>query len=152
LTAQSQAAQTPLAAGANYVTTKNVTIPVRNVQPGNRYLLFVADQNQVQPETEEANNVVALPIDIRGPDLVVSAAVAPSSTILDQDLSITWTVTTQGPGPASANWSDCVYLSDDTVLDNNRDAAESDTTLTCKSPPSPLGVGASYVLTQKISS
>ena len=108
---------TPLAAGASYTATQNVTLP--NTTIGNRYLLFVADGNNNQGETNETNNVQAVAINLTAPDLVVSAATAPTSATLGETVALSWTVTNQGSVTASADWYDYVYLSDDQTLDNS---------------------------------
>ncbi|MCM0593810.1 MAG: CARDB domain-containing protein [Gloeotrichia echinulata DEX184] len=144
LTNRSAGNDTPLAAGASYTATQNITIP--NVGTGNKYLLFVADRNNNQGETNESNNVRAITIDVTAPDLVVSAATTPASAALGETVALSWTVTNQGNGAALADWYDYVYISDDQVLDN------SDTYLTNRSAgnDTPLAVGASYTVNQNV--
>ncbi len=144
LTNRSAGNDTPLAAGASYTATQNITIP--NVGTGNKYLLFVADRNNNQGETNESNNVRAITIDVTAPDLVVSAATTPASAALGETVALSWTVTNQGNGTASADWYDYVYISDDQVLDN------SDTYVTNRSAgnDTPLAVGASYTVNQNV--
>jgi subtilase family serine protease len=129
----------PLAAGASYTATPNITIP--GTSAGNRYLLFVTDASQNQGETDETNNVRAVPISLTAPnvDLVVSDAGAPATAKVGQSIATSWTVANQGTDTTTANWADYVYLSRDTTLDS------ADTTLTGTIRPAPLaGNGATY--------
>ena len=99
---------TPLAAGASYTATQNVTLP--NTTIGSRYLLFVADRNNNQGETNETNNLRAVPITLNAPDLVVSNITAPVEALSGQQTEIAWTVTNQGTVDATGSWTDSVYL------------------------------------------
>ncbi|AUB43874.1 Serine protease, subtilase family (plasmid) [Nostoc flagelliforme CCNUN1] len=66
---------TPLLAGDTYTLTKTLNIP--NTALGNRYLLFVADADNNQYETNENNNVKAIPVEVKAPDLIITAGSAP---------------------------------------------------------------------------
>src|SRR5262249_14873966 len=63
-----------------------------------------------QSETDETNNVLARPITLTAPDLVVSDASAPASATVGQTFSVSWTVTNQGSIAAPTTWYDTVYL------------------------------------------
>ena len=71
-----------LAAGDSYVDSQNITLPATGL--GQRYLLFVADAYDDQPETNESNNVFAVPIVLAAPDLAVSGATAPAAAATGQ--------------------------------------------------------------------
>src|SRR5262249_20305072 len=63
-------------------------------------------------ESDETNNVLPVPITL-GPiaDLAVTAASKPAPTDGTSALDVSFTVTNQGPAPASRpSWSDAVYL------------------------------------------
>ncbi|MBW4676963.1 MAG: type I secretion C-terminal target domain-containing protein [Desmonostoc geniculatum HA4340-LM1] len=113
--------QTPLASGGSYTTTLDIDIP-NNLATGNRYLLFVTDRNNYQDETNETNNVFAKAITIKSPgdvDLVITDVQAPSTGILYDEISVSWTVKNLGTDTAFADWYDAVYISDDQFLDSN---------------------------------
>ncbi len=138
---------TPLASDSSYTVTQDISIP-NNVAPGDRYLLFVADRYNFQVETNETNNVFAQAITINdAPDLVITAANAPTTAALGETISVSWTVKNQGLVSASSNWYDAVYISDDQFFDysdtylSRHDAAEN----------TPLASGGSYTATQDIS-
>ncbi|MBX9259219.1 M10 family metallopeptidase C-terminal domain-containing protein [Desmonostoc muscorum CCALA 125] len=136
---------TPLAAGGSYTVTQDIYIP-DHVAAGDRYLLFVADRDNYQGETDETNNVFAQAITLGQPDLVVTAANAPTIAGLDQTISVSWTVKNQGIVSAFSDWYDYVYISDDQFLDYR------DTLLTYRNTGenTPLASGASYTITQDI--
>ena len=136
--------QTPLAPGASYSITLDVTIPITGL--GDRHLLFVADADNRQGETDETNNVYALPITLHAPDLVVSSALAPASAVTGETFTVEWTVTNQGSFPASMDWYDWVRISDDTVFGAD-DAYVSSLLI---QEQTPLSAGASYTVTQTV--
>ncbi|QFS51026.1 CARDB domain-containing protein [Nostoc sphaeroides] len=141
---------TPLAAAGSYTATQDISIP-NTVAGGDRYLLFVADRGYYgdsnQGETNEDNNVFAQAITINAPDLVITAANAPTTATLGETISVSWTVKNQGTVSAFANWYDSVYISDDQFFDGG------DTYLTqrYRGENTPLGAADSYTATQDIS-
>ena len=77
------------------------------------YLLIVADGSHYVTESDESNNVFALPIALTVPDvdLVVTAAEAPSTSSPARTADVSWTVTNQGIDSTTAPyWYDYVYL------------------------------------------
>ncbi|MBD2415927.1 hypothetical protein FACHB389_31060 [Nostoc calcicola FACHB-389] len=136
---------TPLASGASYTITRNISIPF-HIATGNRYLLFVADRNKNQGETDETNNVFAQAITVAAPDLVVTAANAPTTAALRETISVSWTVKNQGTVSAFGEWYDRVYISDDQFFDYNDTYLSSPNT----GKNTPLASGASYTITQDI--
>ncbi|BBD63171.1 YD repeat-containing protein (plasmid) [Nostoc sp. HK-01] len=137
-------ANTPLSAGSNYIINRNIVVPQTKL--GDRYLLFVTDYDKNQGETNEADNVVATPINITAPDLIVSAATTPQIGVLNQTINVSWTVTNQGNVAANADWYDSIYISNDQIFDS------SDRYLTSRWAGSntPLAAGASYNATENI--
>src|SRR5207247_3119674 len=96
-----------------------LTVTLPGTVTGNRYLLLVTDDGSQSGDTARANNVVAVPITVTAPDLVVTAAAAPATAGVAGQLQVSWTVQNQGGAAASGNWTDRVYLSDTPTLDLN---------------------------------
>ena len=141
LTAQWTYDSTPLAAGESYTRSARITLP--NAAPGDRFLLFVADRDNYQGETDEANNVRAVPFRLDVPDLIVSAATAPSNSILGATIAVSWTITNDSAFDAAGNWYDSVFISPDPIYGNGNDT----TLLNDYSiGRTPLAAGASYTL------
>jgi hypothetical protein len=128
----------PLAAGASYTQSENVTLPL--IYSGPEYLLFVVDQSNYQPQTNAANNVEIVPIDVSATDLTVSSVTAPASVDLGQPATVSWTVENTGTGPADESWSDGVYYS----KRNSFDSSAVYLTSVPVGGNSPLAAGASY--------
>ncbi len=94
LRSESAAAKTPLEPGHTYSFGPTVTIPSIAVS-SSQYLLFIIDAQDVQQETTESDNLVAVPIDIGSPDLIVSSAAAPDQASPNESIPIAWTVQNQ---------------------------------------------------------
>ncbi|WP_039900441.1 CARDB domain-containing protein, partial [Microcystis sp. T1-4] len=90
LTGEYISSQTPLAADGSYTITRNVTLP--STATGDRYLLFVADRNNNQGESNDNNNTFAVPITLDVADLVVTDATAPTTATLGESIEVSWTV------------------------------------------------------------
>ena len=136
----------PLAAGDSYTKTDNVTIP-NTVGTGNKFLLFQVDRANQQGETDETDNVKAVPIQIGAPNLTISGTpTAPSSTGLGETISVEYTVTNNGSVTAAANWSDRFYISNDAILDNSDISLGSRGTFS----DTPLAAGDSYTGTRNV--
>ncbi|MCC7204900.1 MAG: Ig-like domain-containing protein, partial [Phycisphaeraceae bacterium] len=137
-------AQTPLAAGATYTIGRTVTLPM--VQPGAWKLLLRVDHENLQDETDEANNAASAGITLSAPDLTVTLGSLPTWAAVGQEVSVTWTVRNSGAVQAVTDWTDVLYLSlddqvsgDDVVL-----LSQAITTQT------PLTADGSYTLVRKI--
>ncbi|MEL7419880.1 MAG: CARDB domain-containing protein, partial [Cyanobacteria bacterium J06555_3] len=99
----------------------------RTVEAGDQYILFVTDRNNVQGETDETDNTLALPIEVRSPDLEFDSDLVSvtTDTSVNQTLNISWTVNNIGDGTAYRdlnyyqNWRDYIYISDDAVYDSS---------------------------------
>ena len=130
--------RSPLANGPSYTETENITLPATAV--GNRYLLFVADDDNSLTQNGAASNVYAVPIRSRPPrPWRPTAATAPAEAVVGQTIPISWTVTNQGPVAAPAQWSDAVYVSPDDTFD-----AAAKVIATYHAPAPPLAVGELY--------
>ena len=137
--------QTPLVPGAAYQMTLQVTIP--DVPTGTKYLLFVTDTYSYQGETDESNNLLALPIELVAPDLVVSSASVSTDVVSGgQAVEVSWTVRNQGDSAAPADWWDRVYLSKDATWDN-LDTYVFGMNMAALTP---LGAGQSYSVQQTV--
>ncbi|MCV3215605.1 hypothetical protein OGM63_19160 [Plectonema radiosum NIES-515] len=111
--------KTPLASNTSYSISQNITIPTY-AKAGNRYLLFVADNGNQQGETNENNNVRAVPIYVKAPDLIVSNATYDATTITPgSTVTLSYTVENQGEIAATRDWYDYIFLSDDAVYDSS---------------------------------
>ncbi|MBX9255662.1 type I secretion C-terminal target domain-containing protein [Desmonostoc muscorum CCALA 125] len=147
VTARLSPINTNVASLGSYTVTENLYLP--NTKVGARYLLFVADGFNYRVETNETNNVFAQPITINVPDvdLVVTSAQTSTTATLDENISLSWTVTNQGTNTAFADWYDTVYISDDQFLDS------SDTYITQEwvAVNTPLAPGSSYTINRNIS-
>ncbi|WP_198648553.1 CARDB domain-containing protein, partial [Cyanothece sp. BG0011] len=152
LTALWQGSNTPLDANATYTSSRNISLP--STETGDRYLLFVTDSiytyssslNNRQGETDETNNVRAVPINISASDLTITATDAPETAVLGDTVELTWTVSNQGTGTATRDWYDRVYLSSNQTLDG------SDVQVTAEyiATQTPLEVGANYTISKNV--
>ena len=136
-----ESAQTPLGVGGSYTALLNVTLDRTTVGP--RYLFLVADAFTQSGDVIRGNNVVSMPIDVRAPDLKVTAASASTtSASVSGQVQVSWTVTNQGNAAGPATWSDKIYLSDKPTFDFSA------TSIASLSRPTqtPLAVGDSYSL------
>ncbi|MCA9309823.1 MAG: hypothetical protein KDA21_01365, partial [Phycisphaerales bacterium] len=83
-----------------------------------RYLLVQVDGYDSLPESDEQDNVLAIPIELTptlAPDLVVTTIAAPPTTHAQGQLALSWEVANQGTGPAPA-WNDRIFLSSDPIF------------------------------------
>ena len=109
-----------LAAGASYSASSTVSLPIGISGP---YTIFVVTdaQNQVFEYPRTGDNTASLAVAINltpPPDLQVSNIDVPTIAYSGQALTIGWSVTNAGAGPAvPGTWSDTVYLSKDQYLD-----------------------------------
>jgi hypothetical protein len=148
--------RSPLAPGASYTLSASFTPPA-GISAGNYSLVVETDggdkrlfpfEVKDQPETNENNNKLKVPISTRAPgvDLVVSSITAPTRVASDTPFNLSWVVTNQGSISADSQWIDDIYLSADPILDYT------DTYLSYHSTvgdPS-LPAGASYSVTQSL--
>ncbi len=100
----------PLGSGENYSRTQDV--PLIAGGPGAQYLLVVTDAANAQGESDNTNNVRAIPLTTTAPDLIVSAATAPELATLQQTIEVSFTVTNDSGVPAPAEWIDSIEIGD----------------------------------------
>src|SRR5262249_10776605 len=92
-----------------------LTVDMPDVPVGISYIVAQADADNLENETQEANNTLAR-LTLVGPDLIVSALTGPATVAPGGTLVITDTVKNQGGGTAGAS-ATRFYLSADSALD-----------------------------------
>jgi subtilase family serine protease len=147
---QSLPLQTLLSAGSSYTQVQNITVP--NTVAGSYYLIFATDRLQNQAEGNESNNLYTVPIEIKAPDLVVTALNAPSTARLGETITVSWTVMNQGSAATTTNWWDSLHLSADANLTLPSPWFSGDLNLAQQwvSNPIPLAPGASYTFSKQV--
>jgi hypothetical protein len=114
---QSAPGSSPLNASSSYTSQKNLS--VSGIAPGQWYLLVKADGTGYQAESNENNNVSAVPITLGSIDLVPNITSNLNTTTSGTTLSLEWTVNNTGTAAATKNWVDRIYLSTDNKFDAN---------------------------------
>ena len=113
LTSVTAPPQPPLAPGASYTRNVSVTIP-SNTSIGNDFLLFVANDNGGQLESDaghDTNDLVAVPITLVAPDLQVNGlSVQPANPISGSTLNVSWNDANTGNGATSSSWTDAISI------------------------------------------
>ncbi|HQU44176.1 MAG TPA: CARDB domain-containing protein, partial [Pirellulales bacterium] len=144
------ALQTPLAAGASYTDEQTITIPAQAANAD--YILIVANSDGRQAESDvtangvDANDVVALPIQIASVDLAAASISGPASANFGDTVDVSWTVNTTSNLPIQADFSDGIYLSTKNTFDGSA------TLLTTVDEKSllPIAENASYTQTAQV--
>ncbi|MEL4894314.1 Ig-like domain-containing protein [Crocosphaera sp. Alani8] len=140
----------PLAGGESYNLTSNLILP-DNV--GGNFLLVFTDEFNNQLETNEDDNVFAIPIEGNIPDVnlsVTNGSITPTTLTPGGEVEVSWEVTNLGTETASGlfdSWIDGFYLSEDDVLDD-ADIFIGDQFISL--PEIPLAGGESYNLTSNL--
>ncbi len=104
----------PSTAGGIYVRTNSVNIP--STTEGSRFLIFKVDNNNAVSETDENNNILAVPVTTL-PDLVPSALGWTNGPEAGKRLGIVAAVANNGTGTAGGKWADYLYFSRDAIWD-----------------------------------
>ena len=138
----------PVPPGESFVYERDVEI--RNMRSGDRFLLVVTDLENDQAETDESDNFHAAPIRITAPDLVVSAATAPATALSESTITISYTVTNEGDGPALAAWRDRVYLSRSPFFDGTLDSGYTLVAEFAADPQLPLAADGYYTRSAEV--
>ena len=104
----------PLAAGASYTRTVNVTLPA--VATGAQYLVVVADDDDLSNDFGTIIRISPTPIwrtmpasaaiTLSAPDLTITTASAPSAAIEGQSINVSWTTKNIGSTAAPGDWTD----------------------------------------------
>ncbi len=128
------------------------TIP-SSVSSGSYYLLVVVDHESVISETNENNNTYSKPITVTlsGPDLTVSSATVPNSTVSSGDI-ISLSSTTTNSGTASSNYSYIGYYLSEDVSYSSSDVYLGSTYVSSISTNSSRTVSSSIALPSSVQS
>lgn len=141
----------PLPALSELPQTVSVTLPIGPAFiEGTYYILVQVDTDNAVFETAETDNTASVALSLtlpHLPDLQVAGEVTPVVTYPGGTVSLRWTVTNAGTGPAEQDWHDAVYLSPDATFDEATDLWLH--TYDAKDQ-SPLGVAAVYSVTQTL--
>ncbi|HVX64067.1 MAG TPA: CARDB domain-containing protein, partial [Pirellulales bacterium] len=144
-------ARNALAGGGSYTVTQSLTLP--SYPAGAAYLLVRTDRYADQSETNETNNLLAIPITLSAPDVdfTVSAATAPATAVVGDNHPITvdYTVANQGTDAAAGSWSDAIYVSDQSTFDSSAQRLETFYSGGGQLPAS-LAAGASYTVHESV--
>ena len=137
----------PLAADDSYTEIRNISIPAF-VTPGSYYLLFWTDNNQNQPETNNDNNRLVVPIEIVPPlaNLEIVDHDVPASIVLGLSTPVSWTVANSGSAPTNNSWFDAIYISSEPQLAGAQFLGNGG-----PQHPEPLGVGQQYTKSFNVS-
>src|SRR5262249_3490353 len=138
--------QTPLAPGDSYTISRKVTVPAAMEPTSSDQLLIRTDVNNQQPENDDSNNELAVPITVSAPDLVVTDFQAPSSGVPGQPFQVSWTVKNQGSVTAYGDWNDYVYISSNSQYYYYGSAILTQPT----GDKTPLAPGESYTVTTNV--
>ena len=141
----------PLGAGETYNMTQNITIR-SSAAGGNRFLLVWTDRYNHQVESNNDDNILAIPLEVLVPNLEVStpqvtdtAGAVRNQVTLGEMVNLSWTVlNSSSTVDAWGNWDDRVYISDDETWDRG------DTFLVSHSTGSftPLAPGDDYTISR----
>ncbi|MEQ1563438.1 MAG: CARDB domain-containing protein, partial [Nitrospiraceae bacterium] len=110
-----------LQSGATTSSDGLISIPLNpTINPGAYYLLVQTDALGGQPESNDANNVLAHPITVSLPplpNLVVSNIEVVTSPVQSGNpVTVRWTISNTGDGVVAGTWSDEILLSTDDSL------------------------------------
>ena len=102
-----------LAVGESYWRTNLVQLPL--IQSGQYYLIFKTDYYNEVAESDENNNLLAVPFAFNSTpaDLIPVQLLAPADITgpPNPPVTVAWQVANQGIGPALNTWRDKLYLS-----------------------------------------
>ncbi|MEM8872655.1 MAG: CARDB domain-containing protein [Planctomycetota bacterium] len=111
----------PLADGATYNRTPQITLGLdTNRPPGTYYLHVVADTNGQITEANEADNIVTIgPITVEAPalpNLTATNVTAPAAASSGETVNVTWTLTNAGDQDFTGTFNERLFIStDDTI-------------------------------------
>ncbi|OYY60760.1 MAG: hypothetical protein B7Y51_11290, partial [Burkholderiales bacterium 28-67-8] len=135
----------PLAAGASYTGTAEITLPLNF--DGTRNVIVRTDVDQVvlEPDTLADNTSVPTPITVVAPysDFTVEVVTAPDAALSGTSIEIAWRVRNVGDTTAAGSWQDRVVISQDGVFGNADDIV-----LATVNRNGPLIAGDAYTVRQ----
>jgi large repetitive protein len=118
--------ESDLAEDGTYEITRTLNISPDSLDSldltGPLYLLFVIDASGSQTESDETDNILAVPIQVEVPDVDLTGSVtAPATAIQGETITVDLTVSNSGTDDADGGYSgyrsDRVWLSQDQTLD-----------------------------------
>jgi|GEM_PF-2939345 len=107
--------------GSAYTRSEKITIP--GEASGTNYIIVITDAKNQINDSDPVNNqklssgiaVTSLP----APDLQLFTLTTPAEAYANQPINIQWTTKNNGPGNTqSLTWTDIIYISQDTIIDN----------------------------------
>ena len=108
--------------GESYWRTNQVQLPL--IQSGQYYLIFKTDYYNDVAESDENNNLLAVPFMFESTpaDLIPVQLLAPADITgpPNPPVTVAWQVANQGIGPALNTWRDELYLSTNAVWTTRR--------------------------------
>ena len=109
----------PLAVGSTY--SVSVPVSVQDGRSGQFRLILVTDAGQqVFENLQEADNIgISTPVTFvsaPSPNLVVESVTVPDGAVPGQTVPVTFTVRNNGTRPATAPWTDRIYIDNDTTV------------------------------------
>ncbi len=107
--------QFPLAGHDMYSQTADIRLSSGSIT--NHYLIVVADGFDQQPESDEFNNALAIPITLTAPDLIVTQLNPLGNLSPGAPYSVDYSVMNQSGTTALGDWYDALYLSPNPTLD-----------------------------------
>ncbi len=131
--------------GGSVVRTRSIQVPDF---ASNQYFVRIETDNSgsvLELEEGDNNSISSTSANILRPDLVVDTVVGPFTGTADAQIEVMWTVTNQGSAPVNGVFIDRVYLSTDTVLNE-----QSDRRVLTLTGPQTLGIGSSYMRNQMV--
>ncbi|MBM3880342.1 MAG: LEPR-XLL domain-containing protein [Verrucomicrobia bacterium] len=135
----------PLQVSSSYIASQTVVVP-DTTTVATYYVLVLTDRYNDQMESNDTNNLAALRLDVKAPDLTVTALTGPANALHGASIDVSWTVRNGGAFAATKTWSDGFYLSTNTTW--SADDIPATTILTTASLP--LATGSSHQQTAKI--
>ncbi len=104
----------PLAPGESYTNSATIALPLDRSLPAGTYFVVVqADTANLQPEIDEANNLVSRSLNLSlppRPDLAISSITSVTNGSPGQTVAVKWTVTNSGPATATGPWTETLRL------------------------------------------
>ncbi|MBL9118728.1 MAG: hypothetical protein JNL80_02295 [Phycisphaerae bacterium] len=118
-----------IASGASVTVSRSVTIPA--VATPTVQLTICADSDATIVEGDEVDNCAVSPaLPIRRPDLRVTSISGPANATAGATVTVSYTVTNEGSGPASGFATDAIRLSVDELVGDDRLLTVTDSTQT----------------------
>jgi subtilase family serine protease len=135
------------AGGGQYQESRNVTLSslFGTAIAGDVFIIVVTNVYGSIAESNANDNSGSAAMNLTAPDLVPTALTGPTSAIVGDTISVSWTIKNQGTAASSSSWSDALYISPNNFLSGSAVLMGSFTT-----PQANLAIGDSYTQTQSV--